>query len=65
MKEIIINISPEGGASVDAIGFAGRGCTQATKDFEDALGVVSTSRKKKEYNHPVRVTNRKRVGASN
>ncbi len=36
-RRIKITISPLGEATVDAIGFAGQGCKEATKVLEDAL----------------------------
>ncbi len=36
-RKIKIIISPLGEATVDAIGFAGQGCKEATKVLEDAL----------------------------
>ncbi len=36
-RRIKITISPLGEATVDAIGFAGQGCKEATKALEEAL----------------------------
>jgi len=45
-KEIVITVKPDGSVQIEAAGFAGRECLQATKDFEQSLGAV-TGRKYK------------------
>lgn len=39
MKRIVVTISPEGKATVEAFGFTGSACKSATKPIEDALGM--------------------------
>ena len=51
MKQIAITISPVGKPKVEAIGFNGQGCEQATKGIEAALsgGNVQDRDFKPEY----------------
>lgn len=40
-KEIVVRINMETGeTSMEAIGWNGQGCREATRPFEDALGIV-------------------------
>jgi hypothetical protein len=48
-RTIEITVSPIGDIQIDAIGFKGSGCEQATKVFEEALGVTAKKVKKPEY----------------
>jgi len=47
-EEIIVNIDPEGGFSIDAKGFKGKTCTEVTKFLSD-LGSVKNTNLKPEY----------------
>ena len=47
-KEIIVNLNPDGSIEVQASGYKGRDCLQATKPYEDSLGVVGKRRPKPE-----------------
>ncbi|MEA3210948.1 MAG: hypothetical protein QOE70_4005 [Chthoniobacter sp.] len=49
MKSVEIEISTEGEVKIEAIDFKGKVCELATAPFEEALGVVKTRSKKKEY----------------
>lgn len=49
MKQIEVLISPEGEVTITAKGFKGKGCKDATKAIEAALGVVSKDTKSPEY----------------
>ncbi len=48
MKSIIITIATDGSASVDAQGYTGSECKDATKAIERALGVTSHDTDKPE-----------------
>ena len=48
-RTIEIIIAPSGEIKIDAIGFKGPDCEQATKFLEEALGVVGQKTKKPEY----------------
>lgn len=48
-KEIIVEIDGDGNINMEAIGFKGKACEVATKDFEDALGTLKNRKYKKEY----------------
>ena len=49
MKQIIINIDQDGEAKVEAMGFQGKGCAEATKAIEQAIGSVDKQTKKPEF----------------
>ena len=46
--KVVIDIAPDGSTNIDAIGFKGKGCKEATKEIERALG-GGTSTNKPEY----------------
>lgn len=48
MKEIAIRFHPDGTVEVEAAGFVGGECLQATAPFEKALGLVNPKRKMKQ-----------------
>ena len=48
-KEIVITFNSDGTSSVEAVGFQGRGCKEATLPFERALGVAGETKLKPEY----------------
>ena len=47
MKKIKILFEPDGKSSIEAIGFQGQECTDATKAIEAAIGKLSGPRKEK------------------
>jgi hypothetical protein len=49
MKSITITFKEDGSTTIEAEGFKGNGCTDATAAYEKALGVVSKRKKKPEY----------------
>lgn len=56
-EEIIIDISPGGGVKIDAKGFTGKSCTEATEQIELVLGGGTVKRKDKpEYYAPPETT---------
>jgi Protein of unknown function (DUF2997) len=62
MKTIEIIISNQGEIQIDAVGFKGPDCEQATRFLEAALGVVGKKVKKPEYQHSTRAQARQRIG---
>jgi len=48
-KSIQITIATDGATDIEAIGYKGKGCEDATRAIEEALGSVSSRRKKPEY----------------
>jgi hypothetical protein len=56
-KSIEVIIAPSGEIQIDAVGFKGADCEQATRFLEVALGVVGQKQKKPEY-HQGNVSNR-------
>ena len=61
MKQIEIEVSETGEVKIEAVGFKGNSCEQATKAFEKALGVVRDKKKKPEYYQNQTTTNQKHV----
>jgi len=55
MKEIVVIIKPDGSSSVEAFGFKGTSCKDATKEIEKALGKVASDKLKPEYYETERV----------
>jgi hypothetical protein len=53
-RTIEIIIGPAGEIQIDAVGFKGPDCEQATKFLEEALGVVGQKVKKPEYHQQAR-----------
>ncbi len=49
MQQIKIDIAPDGGISIDAAGFSGTDCEQATRFLEETLGKVARRQRKPEY----------------
>ena len=56
-KSIEVIVAASGEIQIDAVGFKGADCEQATKFLEVALGVVGQKQKKPEY-HQRNVSNR-------
>jgi len=54
-KTIEIIIQPTGELKIDAVGFTGPDCEQATAFLEEALGTIQDRRRKPEY-HARRTT---------
>lgn len=49
MQKIIVTFDEAGNPEVKTEGFAGSGCSAATKDLEAALGVVKSDVKTRDY----------------
>ena len=49
LQEIHVDIALDGAVKIDAIGFSGSDCEQATAFLEEALGQVTQKRRKPEY----------------
>ena len=49
MKEVVIIINKEGKATIEAKGYIGSECRNATRAFEEALGDVQERLNKPEY----------------
>lgn len=61
-KTIEVVVSPTGDISIDAVGFKGADCDQATKFLEEALGTVAVKSKKPEYHQRQSTANQQKVG---
>jgi hypothetical protein len=61
MPSIEITISPTGETKIDAVGYTGRSCADATKAIEKAIGKTASDERKAEYSQsPVKAS--KNVG---
>lgn len=60
-RSIEVIVDPDGGVSIDAIGFKGTDCEQATKFLEQALGVIKVRQKKPEYTQRARNQNKQQL----
>lgn len=49
MKKIQIDIKTDGTIDIEALGYNGVGCLEATRAFEEALGQVTDRERKSEY----------------
>lgn len=49
MPKITITISPAGETVVQTSGYKGKSCVEATKQLEQALGLVQSDRKTPEF----------------
>ncbi len=62
MKSVVqIIVSPQGGISIDAVGFKGADCRKATEYLEQALGVTNTQAHKPEFHQVAAKTNNKQT----
>ncbi len=62
-RTIEIIVAPTGEIRIDAVGFKGADCEQATRFLEAALGVVAQKVKKSEYHQQARKTHQQRLGS--
>jgi len=59
-RSIEIIVSPAGEIQIEAVGFKGADCEQATRFLEEALGMVGSKQKKPEYHqHNIKATQQK------
>lgn len=61
-QEIHVLIEPDGSVKIDAVGFTGADCEQATAFLEKALGHVQQKRRKPEYFLRNRTRQRQNLG---
>ena len=62
MKRIDIDIGPDGSIAIDAVGFSGPDCEEATRFFEEALGEPASRQHKPEYRQRATAQRRQQVG---
>jgi hypothetical protein len=51
-KEIEITVGLDGTTTVEAVGFQGKGCKEATRPYEEAIGPIAADRDKPELRMP-------------
>jgi hypothetical protein len=62
-RSIEILIAPDGTLTIDAIGFKGADCDQATKFLEQALGLTAEKQRKPEFHQSRTAKRQQRLGA--
>lgn len=62
-RTIEIIISPSGEIQIDAVGFQGADCEQATKFLEQALGLVAEKQRKPEFHQANCTKAKQRIGS--
>jgi len=48
-KQVVVRYGPDGEIEIEAIGYKGKGCKEATKFLEDLLGEVTNLEEKAEW----------------
>ena len=61
-RTIEVIVSTSGEVQIDAVGFKGADCEQATKFLEEALGVVHQKQRKPEYHQRSKTKHQQRIG---
>jgi hypothetical protein len=62
-RSIEVLIAPDGTLTIDALGFKGADCDQATKFLEQALGLTAGKQRKPERHQTTHRQNQQRLGA--
>jgi hypothetical protein len=62
MKRIDIDIGTDGSIAVDAVGFTGPDCEEATRFLEEALGETVNRRHKPEHRRRATLQRRQQLG---
>ena len=62
-RTIEIMVSPTGEIHIEAVGFTGTSCKEATQALEEALGTVERSQTKPEYHQKNQRTHQQKLGA--
>jgi hypothetical protein len=57
-----VTVEATGSIKIDAIGFKGSDCEQATRYLEEALGAIGTKRRKPEYHQRRAVSHQQKLG---
>ena len=61
-RSIEILIAPDGKLTIDAVGFKGADCDQATKFLGTALGLTAVKQRKPEFHQNTRRQTQQRLG---
>lgn len=62
-RSIEVIVAPDGSLKIEAVGFTGADCEKATAFLEEALGAVSSRRKKAEHYGRIQAKSTQKVGA--
>lgn len=61
-QEVIVIVDAEGNVTIEAVGFSGPSCLKATEALEQALGTVTSRKKKPEWYQNENVSVGQKVG---
>lgn len=61
-RSIEILIAPDGTLTIDAVGFKGADCDQATKFLEQELGLTAGKQRKPEYHQSRTAKRQQQIG---
>ena len=61
-RTIEVTVSPIGEIQINAVGFKGADCEQATQFLEEALGTIQQKQRKPEYHQRAQTKNQQRLG---
>lgn len=61
-RTIEVTVLPTGEIHIEAVGFVGTSCKEATKALEEALGQMELFQTKPEYHQRNRTANQQRIG---
>ena len=61
-RTIEIEVLPTGEIHIEAVGFVGSSCKEATKALEEALGTLELFQTKPEYHQQNRKTHQQKLG---
>ncbi len=62
-RSIEVIVGPSGEIKIDAVGFKGADCEQATRFLEEVLGTVGTKVKKPEFHQHSHTKAQQKLGA--
>lgn len=56
-EQIVVWVNAEGGITIDAVGFTGKSCEEATRFLEEGLGTVGRKQRGRDYYRKNKNTN--------
>ena len=62
-RTLEIIVAPTGDISIEAVGFKGADCEQATRFLEEALGQINRRERKREFHQPAKRSRNQQVGS--
>lgn len=62
-RTLEIIVTSTGDIRIEAVGFQGADCEQATRFLEEALGQIEQRRRKREFHQPAKRSRNQQVGS--